>query len=399
MDVAPEKQLQLIKSNVAEIISEAELLSKLRSKRHLRIKLGIDPSGPEIHLGFSVVLRKLRQFQNLGHTAVMVAGDFTGMIGDPSGVSKTRPKLTKQQVKKNMAKYKSQIFRILDPQKTEFTYNSKWLGALTMYDFIDLASKYTVARILERDDFSQRLREGAPVYMHEIMYPLCQGYDSVAIKADVELGGTDQKFNLLVGRELMREFKMKPQVIVMLPLLEGTDGVRKMSKSFGNYIGITASPKEMFGKIMSIPDELIIKYFGLTTDVLPQKVQEYRIALAEGSINPKDAKSELAKTLVRMYHSPKAALKAAADFENVFTRKELPKEIKEFILEDKEINIIDLLVKTKLMTSRGEAKRKVREGAIDIDGIRVEDISYVVTLKNPIILRAGKHKFLKIKRQ
>jgi tyrosyl-tRNA synthetase len=399
MAIAPEKQLQLIKSNSAEIISEEELLSKIRSKRHLRIKLGIDPSGSEIHLGFSVVLRKLRQLQDLGHTAVVIVGDFTGMIGDPSGVSKTRPKLTKQQVKANMAKYKSQIFKILDRTKTEFAYNSKWLGALSMYDFIDLASKYTVARILERDDFSKRLDDGVPVYMHEIMYPLCQGYDSVAIKADVELGGTDQKFNLLVGRELMREFDMQPQVVVMLPLLEGTDGVRKMSKSYGNYIGITASAKDMFGKIMSIPDELIIKYFDLTTDAFPHRIEEYRVSLEQGSVNPRDIKFDLAKTIVRMYHSPKAAQKAAADFEKVFTKKELPEEIKEFELPDKEINIINLLVKTKLMASRGEAKRKVREGAIDIDDTRVNDISHVVKLEKPIILRAGKHKFLRIKRK
>lgn len=399
MAMTPEKQLELVKSITAEIIAEAELLKKLRKKKSLRIKLGIDPSGPEIHLGFSVVLRKLRQFQDLGHTAVMVIGDFTGMIGDPSGVSKTRPKLTKQQIKKNMVKYKEQIFKILDPKKTEFTFNGKWLGALTMYDFIDLAAKYTVARILERDDFDQRLKQGQPVYMHEIMYPLCQGYDSVAIKADVELGGTDQRFNLLVGRELMREFKMEPQVVVMLPILEGTDGVRKMSKSFSNYVGITESPKNMFGKLMSIPDELIIKYFELTTDTFPHKIEEYRMALHEGSINPRDVKFDLAKTIVRMYHSAKVAQKAAADFEKVFSKKELPKQIKEFKANQKEINLIDLLVEAKLMSSRGEAKRKVREGAIDIDGKRVKNIKQIVILTKPVIIRAGKHKFLRIVRK
>jgi tyrosyl-tRNA synthetase len=396
MALVAEKQLQFIKNNVAEIISEEELVSKLKRKKRLRIKLGIDPSGPEIHLGFSVVLRKLRQFQDLGHIAVMVVGDFTGMIGDPSGVSKTRPKLTRQQVKKYMTKYKEQIFRILDPKKTEFTYNSKWLGALTMYEFIDLAAKYTVARILERDDFSQRLKAGVPVYMHEIMYPLCQGYDSIAINADVELGGTDQKFNLLVGRELMREFKMEPQVVMMLPILEGTDGVRKMSKSFGNFIGITESPKEMFGKIMSIPDELIVKYFELTTDAFPHKIEEYRMTLHEGSINPRDVKFDLAKTLVRMYHSVKAAQIAATEFEKVFTKKEMPKQIKKFKIKKKEIGIIDLLVESGLMRSRGEAKRKVKEGAIDIDGKRVKDINHIVKLRKPVIVRAGKRKFLKI---
>jgi tyrosyl-tRNA synthetase len=396
MFMKPEKQLEILKGNTAEIISEEEFLKKLKKRKHLRVKLGIDPSGPEIHLGFSVVLRKLRQFQDLGHIAVMVVGDFTGMIGDPSGVSKTRPKLTKEQIKKYMAKYKEQIFRILDPKKTEFTYNSKWLGALTMYDFIELASMYTVARILERDDFSQRLKDGQPVYMHEIIYPLCQGYDSVSIEADIELGGTDQKFNLLVGRELMREFHMEPQCVMMLPILEGTDGVRKMSKSFGNYIGITETPKQMFGKAMSIPDELIIKYFQLVTDTFPHKIEEYEMALHDGTINPRDIKFDLAKTIVRMYHSPEAAQKAADDFEKVFTKKELPEEIKLVKVKHKEMNIIDLLVETKLMDSRGEAKRKIREGAIDVDGKPVKDIAQAVKLTKPVIIRAGKHKFLKV---
>lgn len=395
----PKKQLEYIKAGIAEIISEKELLVKLKKKKRLRIKLGIDPSGPQIHLGFSVVLRKLRQFQDLGHTAVMVVGDFTGMIGDPSGVSKTRPKLTKRQIEKNMAKYKEQIFRILDPKKTEFTYNGQWLGALTMYDFLDLASKYTVAQILERDDFSDRLKEGQPVYMHEIIYPLCQGYDSIAIKADVELGGTDQRFNLLVGRELMREFKMEAQVVVMLPILEGTDGVRKMSKSFNNYIGITDPPKQMFGRVMSIPDELILKYFELTTDRFPHRLEEYRTALSTGKMNPRDAKFDLAKTLVRMYHSVDAAQKAAANFEKVFSKKELPDDIKEHRVKAKAIGIIDLLVDTGLMASRGEAKRKIREGAIDINGKSVDDIKYIVKLQNPVIIRAGKHKFLKVIRK
>lgn len=399
MALDAEKQLEIIRTHVAELISEEELLYKLKAKRKLRIKLGIDPSGPEIHLGFSVVLRKLRQFQDLGHTAVMVVGDFTGMIGDPSGVSKTRPKLSKKQVAKNMAKYKEQIFRILNPKRTEFTYNSKWLGALSMYDLVELASKYTVARILERDDFSQRLKDGLPVYMHETLYPLCQGYDSVAIKADVELGGTDQKFNLLVGRELMRESSMEPQVVLMMPILEGTDGVRKMSKSFNNYIGITESPKQMLGKIMSLPDGLITKYFELATDAFPHRIEEYRMALDDGAMNPRDAKLDLAKTLVRMYHTAQAAQKTAEDFQRVFTHRELPEKIDEFKVAKKEINIVDLLAESKLMSSRGEAKRKIREGAIDIDGVRVDDISYNVALKQPIVIRAGKHKFLKVSKK
>jgi tyrosyl-tRNA synthetase len=265
-----------------------------------------------------------------------------------------------------------------------------------MYDLIELASMYTVARILERDDFSQRLKDGQPVYMHEILYPLCQGYDSVSIEADIELGGTDQKFNLLVGRELMREFKMEPQCVMMLPILEGTDGVRKMSKSFGNYIGITETPKQIFGKAMSIPDELITKYFELVTDTFPHKIEEYKMALHEGTINPRDVKFDLAKTIVRMYHSPESAQKTADDFEKVFTKKELPKQIKQVKVKQKEMNIIDLLVETKLMSSRGEAKRKIREGAIDVNGKRIEDINATVKLTKPIIVRAGKHKFLKV---
>ncbi len=394
-----EQQLKFIKQHAAELISEEELARKIEHKKKLRVKLGIDPSAPEIHLGLSVVLRKLRQFQDLGHTAVLVVGDFTGMIGDPSGVSKTRPKLTREQVKKNMAKYREQIFRILVPKKTEFTYNSKWLGKLSMYDFMELTSHYTVARVLERDDFSQRLKEGVPVFMHEIIYPLCQGYDSVAIKADVELGGTDQKFNLLVGRELMRVFDMEPQVVLTMPLLEGTDGVRKMSKSFGNYIGITEPPHEMFGKIMSIPDELIIKYFELTTDAFPHTIEEHHVALREGSANPRDVKFDLAKTLVRMYHSAEMAQTVADEFEKVFSKKELPERLNEYHVAEEELNIVDLLVESGLMSSRGEAKRKMREGAVDIDGQCVKDINYTVKLTNPVVIKAGKRKFLKIIRK
>jgi tyrosyl-tRNA synthetase len=397
MDIG--KQVAVMKSRCAELISEDELVQKIKKHRHVRIKLGIDPSAPEIHLGIAVQLRKLRQFQDLGHTAVLVVGDFTGMIGDPSGLSKTRPKLTRDAVKKNMAKYREQIFKILDPKKTEFVYNSKWLGALNMYDFIDIASRYTVARILERDDFSQRLKDGIPVYMHEIVYPLCQAYDSVAIKADIELGGTDQKFNLLVGRELMRELGMEPQVVLTMPVLEGTDGVRKMSKSYGNHIGITEPAKDIFGKVMSLPDTLIVKYLELATDIFPHKLEEYAAALRNNSANPRDIKFELAKTLVRMYHSADLAEKTAADFERVFSQGEVPDELPEFHCSAGELTIIDLLVQSKLMASRAEAKRKLREGAIDIDGKTINDLSYTVSLERPVIVKAGKHRFLKISRK
>jgi tyrosyl-tRNA synthetase len=266
-----------------------------------------------------------------------------------------------------------------------------------MYDFIELAAKYTVARIIERDDFNERLKNRLPVYMHEIIYPLCQAYDSVSIKADVELGGTDQKFNLLVGRELMREFKLEPQVVMTMPILEGTDGERKMSKSYGNFISITEPPREMFGKIMSIPDALIVKYFELATDVFPHKLDEYKKGLQGGGMNPRDAKFDLARTLVRMYHSASAAENAAHEFTSIFTKKETPEEVKEIKIGAVEANIVDLLVKSRLMSSRAEAKRKIREGAIDIDGSPVKDIDHIVKLDKPVIIRAGKHKFLKIR--
>jgi tyrosyl-tRNA synthetase len=268
-----------------------------------------------------------------------------------------------------------------------------------MYDFIDIASKYTVARILERDDFSQRLKEGIPVYMHEIIYPICQAYDSVAIKADIELGGTDQKFNLLVGRELMRELGMEPQVVLTMPILEGTDGTRKMSKSYGNHIGIMEPAKDIFGKVMSLPDTLIVKYLELTTDIFPHKLDEYAAAMRNNSVNPRDIKFELAKTLVRMYHSADVAEKTARDFEKVFSKGEIPDELAEYHCAAGELPIIDLLVQSKLMASRAEAKRKLREGAIDIDGQVIKDLSYVVSLEKPVIVKAGKHRFLKISRK
>lgn len=392
-----EKQLELIKYGAAEIISEDDILARIKKRGSLRVKLGIDPSAPDIHLGISVVLRKLRQFQDLGHTAVLVVGDFTGMIGDPSGSSKTRPKLSREDVKKNMAKYKEQIFKILEPKRTEFTYNSKWLTTLTMFDLIELSAKYTVMRILERDDFTKRIKEGIPVYLHEILYPLFQGYDSVAVKADVELGGTDQKFNLLVGRELMREFGMEPQVIITMPILEGTDGVRKMSKSFGNYIGINEPARDMFGKIMSIPDELIVKYFTLATDAFPHSVAEHERAIQSGAVNPRDAKAELAKTIVRMYHSSRAAEAAAVEFDRVFARREQPENIREHVVHAVSLNIVDLLVEARLFTSRAEAKRKIREGAIDVDGVRIDAINHVVDLRKPVIVKVGKHRFIKVR--
>ena len=385
-----------LKRNALETITEEEFLAKLKSNRPLKIKLGIDATAPNIHLGFAVVLRKLRQFQEAGHKAILIIGDFTAMIGDPSGRSKTRPQLLKQEVEENVKSYKQQVFKILVPEKTEFVYNSQWLAKLNSRAIIDIASRYTVARILERDDFSLRLDKGIPLHMHEILYPLFQGYDSVAVKADVELGGADQKWNLLVGRELQKGFGQVPQVVMTLPLLEGTDGVRKMSKSFDNYIGITEPPGQIYGKIMSIPDELIIKYFQLCTELSDKKIENYRQRLNKGE-NPKNLKSELAKEVVSMYHSRAMAEKAEQEFERVFKQKGLPDKIPEFLAGEETIDILSLLVKSGLLPSRSEARRKLGEGAVYINNQRIEDPFLKIEVKEPIIVRVGKRKFLKVK--
>lgn len=395
MRLTPKEQLEHLKAGVAEIISEDELLRKLKRRRTLRVKLGIDPSSPDIHLGFSVVLRKLRQFQDLGHTAVLIIGDFTGMIGDPSGLNQMRPMLSKKQVKKNIGSYKKQLFKILNPKRADLLYNSEWLGKLSSYDLIDLGSRYTVARVIERDDFAKRIKKGTPVYMHEILYPLFQAYDSIMVRADVELGGTDQKFNLLVGRDLMRDYQLEPQVVMTLPLLEGTDGVRKMSKSLGNVIGITDSPGDMFGKIMSIPDSLIYRYFELCTDVFPHRLIEVKEQLQDRRINPRDVKSDLAKTIVRMYHSAKKSAEAAKEFERIFSKKKSPKHVPVFKTKKNLIPIIDLLVTTKLLPSRSEAKRKLKEGAVTVSGKKV-GLDYKVNPSKNQVVRVGKRRFLKI---
>ncbi len=395
----PKEILDQLKYRTCEIISEDELLKKLEKaqkiNRPLKVKLGIDASGPEIHLGFAVVLRKLRQFQDLGHTAVLIVGDFTGLIGDPSGRSKTRPQLTDEQIKKNIERYKEQIFKILSPDRAEFRFNSEWSNPLTGRDLINIASKYTVARIIEREDFGQRLKQGLPIYMHEILYPLFQGYDSVAVKADIELGGADQYWNLLVGRELQREFGQVPQVIMTMPLLEGTDGKLKMSKSYNNYIGITESPNEMYGKTMSIPDSMIVKFYQLTTNYTGNEINEVERSLKAGE-NPKNLKSRLAKEIVKMYYSAEAAINAEKEFDKIFKHKSIPTEIEEFILNERKISIVGLLVKTKLLPSKTEARRKITEGAVYINDERQTDLNLEVIIDEPIILKVGKRKFLKI---
>lgn len=391
--------LDILLKGVDRIISEEGLLAKLihshKTGTPLRVKLGIDASGPDIHLGFAVVLRKLRQFQNLGHTAVLIIGDFTGSIGDPTGRSKTRPQLTDAQIQTNILRYKEQVFKILKPEQTEFRYNSEWSNPLTSKDIIALGAKYTVARILEREDFSERLKTGVPLYMHEILYPLFQGYDSVAVKSDIELGGADQYWNLLVGRELQREFNQKPQIVMTMPLLEGTDGKLKMSKSYNNYIGIAESPKEIFGKTMSIPDQMITKYFQLCTELQENEIQAITQAMKAGE-NPKQFKERLGKEIITLYYSKQQADQASQEFESVFRLGQIPEDIKEVTVPSNQINIVELLVAIKMMPSKSEARRKILEGAVELDGERIKDPYYEVKVESPIIIKAGKRKFVKV---
>jgi tyrosyl-tRNA synthetase len=395
--------MDLIKYGAVEIIPEDELVKKIersiKTGKPLKVKLGCDPTKPDLHLGHSVVLRKLRHFQELGHIAVLIIGDFTAMIGDPSGRSKTRPQLSFEETRVNGQTYFEQAKKILLPERVEIRYNSEWLGKMTFEDVIRLASKYTVARMLERDDFSKRYKSGEPISIHELLYPLAQAMDSVAIEADVELGGTDQKFNLLVGRAIQREFGQEPQVIITMPLLVGTDGVEKMSKSLDNYIAFNDPPFEMYGKTMSIPDELIYDYFLLTTDLSPTEIENIKKQLNDPSVNPRDLKRRLAWELVRMYHGVEEANKAQEEFDKIFVRKEIPEELEEFEIEqgDGKIRIVELLVQTGVANSKSEAKRLIQLGGVSIDGVKINDIDATVGLDKSFVIKVGKRKFLKIK--
>jgi tyrosyl-tRNA synthetase len=396
------EQIDLIRRGAVEIIPEDELVKKLENSiktgKPLNIKLGCDPSRPDLHIGHAVVLRKLAQFQKLGHQAILIIGDFTGMIGDPSGRNSTRPALTLDQTRINGETYLQQASKILDREKTKIVYNSEWLSKMTFEDIIKLASKYTVARMLERDDFTKRYKAGEPISMHEILYPLAQAMDSVAIQSDVELGGTDQKFNLLVGRDIQREYGVEPQVILTMPLLVGTDGVEKMSKSFDNYIGITDTPQQIYGKTLSIPDSLIYNYFELGTDVSNEKLDEIKLYLLDKSKNPRDLKRELARNLVSLYYDEKSAIEAEEEFDKIFIKKEIPDEITEFFIENtKEINILELLILTKFATSKGEAKRLVQQGGVSVDGNKISNPQHTVLIRPDIILKVGKRKFIRLK--
>jgi len=345
------------------------------------------------------VLRKLKQFQDLGHQVVFIIGDFTARIGDPSGRSEARKPLTPEQVKKNALTYQEQVGKILDISKAEIRYQEEWFGGMKLEDVLVLTSKYTLARMLERDDFAQRFKEQRPIFLHEIMYPLLQAYDSVAIKADIELGGTDQKFNLIVGREIQREYGLEPQVAMLMPILEGLDGRQKMSKSLGNYIGLTEPPNQMYGKVMSIPDELIIRYFELATELSKEEIREIERKMKEGILNPRDAKARLAREIVKIYHGEEASIRAEEEFNRIFRNKELPEEVQEVIINEPKIWIVKLLTLVGAAKSNSEAKRLISQGAVEINGTRIEDINTDIEIDKPFILRVGKHFFRRIKRE
>ncbi len=393
--------MDVIRRGTSEIIPEEDLARKIekavRTNIPMNVKLGCDPSRPDLHLGHSVVLRKLRQFQDLGHQAILIVGDFTGMIGDPSGKSKTRPSLTLEDTRKNGQSYFEQAVTILDAAKIRMVYNSEWLGAMSFADVIKLASKYTVARMLERDDFTNRYRAGEPISVHEFLYPLAQAMDSVAINSDVELGGTDQKFNLLVGRDIQREFGKEPQVILTMPILPGTDGVEKMSKSLDNYIGISDSPKDIYGKTLSIPDKLIYDYFVLATSIPNDELTEIKQRLADPTVNPRDIKRRLARTLVGMYHTQEIAQHAENEFDTIFIKKDVPDDIPEIQLARTDgVNIVQLIVDTALAESKSEARRLVEQGGVSVNGDKIADPKALVPILDTTILKVGKRKFLKI---
>jgi tyrosyl-tRNA synthetase len=396
--------MDVIRRGVSEIIPEDDLVRKIEKsiqmKKPLNVKLGCDPSRPDLHLGHSVVLRKLRQFQDLGHQAILIVGDFTGMIGDPSGRSKTRPPLTLEETRRNGQTYFEQATKILSTKKIQMLYNSEWLGKMSFADVIMLGSKYTVARMLERDDFEKRYKAGEPISIHEMMYPLAQAMDSVAIRSDIELGGTDQKFNLLVGRDIQREYFLEPQVAIMMPILPGTDGVEKMSKSLDNYIGIDESPKQIYGKTLSIPDRLIFDYFVLTTNVLSEELAKIKHQLDDPSTNPRDIKRRLARTIVALYHDEDAARAAEEEFDRIFVKGDLPDEVPEYpiSLDKSSVSIIRLLTETKLVASNGEARRMIEQGGVTVDGQRISDYNTEVRITESVIVKVGKRRFLKVKK-
>lgn len=401
--ISPEEQFHIIQSGAAQIVPEKALMDKLKRGKPLNIKLGVDPTAPDIHLGHAVPLRKLRQFQDLGHQVTLIIGDGTALIGDPSGRNSTRPQLTREQIKENAQTYVDQAFKVLDPEKTILRYNSEWILSLGMEDLLKIASNFTVARILERDDFHNRYTSELPISLHEFLYPIMQAYDSVVIEADVELGGTDQLFNLLAGRELMEKMGMEPQVCLTLPLLEGTDGVKKMSKSYGNYIGLTDAPNDMFGKVMSIPDELMVKYYRLASTVPVDQIDAIEKGLAADEIHPNRCKRDLAQNIVAAYYDEEAAKEAEAAFDRQFKQHEVPEDIPEFAAdltpnEEGTVYLAKLIADSGLTKSTGDARRMIDQGGVKVNGEAVAAKAYNVdpsTLEGAVI-QVGKRKFVRL---
>ena len=399
----PEEQLEYLRKGAVQIEAEKDLLEKLKRSvktgTPLTVKVGFDPSAPDLHLGHTVLLRKMKHFQDMGHRVIFLIGDFTGLIGDPTGKSKTRPQLTREEVAANAETYKRQVFKILHPEKTEVRFNSEWLGRLDAEGLVRLAGKYTVARMLERDDFSRRYRNNEPIGIHEFLYPLAQAYDSVFLKADVELGGTDQTFNLLVGRRIMSTYGLEPQVIMTTPLLEGLDGVEKMSKSLGNYIGIDEAPGEIFGKVMSISDDLMWKYMELCTDLSMAEIGAIRSDVASGSLHPMKAKAGLALRIVADFHGKKAGDDAAAEFARVFSHRETPEQIEEFEIPDS-LRLDEFLKVSGITTSNTQARALISAGAVTVDGKTIDDVKWTFDpSKAEVLVKAGKRQWRKARKK
>lgn len=394
-----DEQIKIIMKGVEDIIDEKELKEKLekaqKEKGQLIVKLGLDPSAPDIHLGHTVVLRKMKQLQDLGHKVIIIIGDFTGKIGDPTGKSKARKALTTEQVLENAKTYEEQIFKVLDKEKTEVRFNSEWLAKLNFEEVIKLAATITVARMLEREDFKNRYENQMPISVHEFFYPLMQAYDSVAIKADIELGGTDQRFNLLMGRSLQREFNQESQIVMMMPLIEGLDGKDKMSKSLGNYIGIDEKAEVMYAKAMRIPDELIVKYYNLVTDVHPDEVNRIKLELEEGKTNPRDIKMNLAREIVALYHGEEEAKKAEVEFKNVFQQGQIPTDIKTLQGSKDDFDLPEILVSNGVVKSKSEVRRLATQGGVKINGEKVTNLAEV-KVENELIVQIGKKIFVKV---
>ncbi|MGL5651466.1 MAG: tyrosine--tRNA ligase [Paraclostridium sp.] len=394
-----DEQIRIISKGVDEIIGIEDLKNKLeksqKENKPMVVKLGLDPSAPDIHLGHTVVLRKMKQLQDLGHKVIIIIGDFTGKIGDPTGKSKARKALSTEQVLENAKTYEEQILKVLDKEKTEIVFNSEWLSKLSFEEAISLASTTTVARMLEREDFKKRYESQTPISLHEFFYPLMQGFDSVEIKADIELGGTDQRFNVLMGRSLQKEFNQEPQVTIFMPLLEGLDGKDKMSKSLGNYIGIDEQANVMYEKAMTIPDELIIKYFELVTDIHPDVVDKIKLDLEENRVNPRDIKMNLAKEIVKLYHEEEKAIEAENRFKEVFQKGQIPNDIKTIEVLKSEFDLIGELVKNKLVSSKSEVRRLITQGGVKVNNEKLDDIKNI-NINDTMIVQVGKKKFIKI---